>query len=76
MNLNLTNNLHKSSSLATPCHVFMFFFRNLSRDSNNGMHQLVLGIMRKIGVMTPSEEFDSETLKTKMIFVVAQLGKG
>ena len=37
------------------------------------MHQLVLGIMRKIGVMKNSEEFDAETIKTKLIFVSAQL---
>jgi len=51
----------------------IFALRALASDSNNGMHQLVLGIMRKIGVMEISEEFDSETIKTKLIFVSAQL---
>jgi len=51
----------------------VFALRALATDSNNGMHQLVLGIMRKIGVMKNSEEFDAETIKTKLIFVSAQL---
>ena len=37
------------------------------------MHQLVLGIMRKIGVMEVTEEFDADSFKTKMIMVTAQL---
>ena len=37
------------------------------------MHQLVLGIMRKVGVMKETEVFDAETLKTKLIMVSAQL---
>lgn len=37
------------------------------------MHQLVLSIMRRLGVMAGTEEFDSDTVKTKLIFVTAQL---
>ena len=37
------------------------------------MHQLVLGLMRRLGVMEAEEEFDADTVKTKLIFVSAQL---
>ena len=37
------------------------------------MHQLVLSIMRRLGVMKETEEFDADTMKTKVIFVTAQL---
>jgi len=37
------------------------------------MHQLVLAIMRRINVMAPTEIFQAETLKTKIIFISAQL---
>ena len=49
-----------------------FALRCLARDSDNGMHQLVLGIMRKLSVMAPSETFQAETVKTKIIFLSAQ----
>jgi len=51
-----------------------FSLRYLATDSNNGMHQLVRDIMRKIGVMQCDEVFDADTVKTKLIFIVAQLG--
>ena len=50
-----------------------FALRCLARDADNGMHQLVLGIMRRIKVMAPTEIFQAETAKTKMIFISAQL---
>jgi len=50
-----------------------FSLRHLATDTNNGMHQLVTNIMRKIGVMKSDEVFDADTVKTKMIFIVAQL---
>ena len=37
------------------------------------MHQLVTKIMRRVGVMGEQEVFQAETLKTKMIFIIAQL---
>jgi len=51
----------------------LFAIRCLATDKDNGMHQLVLGIMRKIGVMEDTEEFDADSFKTKMIMVNAQL---
>jgi len=50
-----------------------FSLRHLATDTNNGMHQLVTGIMRSIGVMDSNEVFNAETVKTKLIFIVAQL---
>ena len=50
-----------------------FALRCLARDADNGMHQLVLGIMRRINVRGPTEIFQAETVKTKMIFVSSQL---
>ena len=46
--------------------------RALASDSGNGMHQLVLGLMRRLGVMAPQEDFDSEQLKSKVIFQIVQ----
>ena len=37
------------------------------------MHQLVTNIMRNIGVMQPKEVFNAKTVKTKLIFIIAQL---
>ena len=50
-----------------------FALRCLARDADNGMHQLVLGIMRRTNVMAPTEIFQAETAKTKIIFISAQL---
>ena len=49
------------------------FSRALASDSDNGMHQLVLTIMRRLGVMHETEQFDADTIKSKLIFVTAQL---
>jgi len=50
-----------------------FSLRHLASDTNNGMHQLVTTIMRNIGVMEEQEVFNAETVKTKIIFIIAQL---
>ena len=50
-----------------------FALRSLARDTDNGMHQLVLGIVRRLDIMGPTETFKPETVKTKIIFVTAQL---
>lgn len=50
-----------------------FSLRHLATDTNNGMHQLVTNIMRNIGVMQPKEVFNAKTVKTKLIFIIAQL---
>ena len=50
-----------------------FALRCLARDADNGMHQLVLGLMRKFNIMEPTEIFQAETAKTKIIFISAQL---
>ena len=50
-----------------------FALRCLARDGENGMHQLVLGVMRRLAVMETNEKFDAETVKTKLIFISAQL---
>ena len=47
--------------------------RWLATDTNNGMHQLVLGCTRKIGVLDAAEVFNPNRMKTKLIMVVAQL---
>ena len=48
-------------------------FRHLSVDKKNGMHILVTKVARSIGIFEKDEVFNSKTLKTKMIFVVAQV---
>ena len=57
--------------------MYLYAFSSVSRalasDSDNGMHQLVLAIMRRLGVMEETEEFDADTVKSKLIFVTAQL---
>jgi len=47
--------------------------RHLAVDKKNGMHILVTKVARRIGVFKRDEVFDSSTLKTKLIFVVAQV---
>ena len=48
------------------------YFRHLASDTDNGMHQLVTNLMRRMGVMEEQEIFNAETLKTKIIFITAQ----
>eukprot|EP00638_Chattonella_subsalsa_P021193 CAMPEP_0117867954 /NCGR_PEP_ID=MMETSP0950-20121206/8335_1 /TAXON_ID=44440 /ORGANISM="Chattonella subsalsa, Strain CCMP2191" /LENGTH=190 /DNA_ID=CAMNT_0005719715 /DNA_START=337 /DNA_END=910 /DNA_ORIENTATION=- len=47
--------------------------RWLSSDKKNAMHKLVLKVMRRAKLMGPQEEFDSTTVKTKVIFMASQL---
>ncbi|KNC51283.1 uncharacterized protein AMSG_07288 [Thecamonas trahens ATCC 50062] len=46
--------------------------RWLSADDKNPMHKLVLSLLRRIGVMGPTEKFDASTVKTKVIFMATQ----
>jgi hypothetical protein len=47
--------------------------RWITRDTKNPMHQLAKRVCRSIGVLTPNEEFEPESLKTKMVFWIGQL---
>ena len=47
-------------------------YRYLAQDKKNGMHQLTKRTMRRLGVMGPTEDFDSEQLKSKVIFLLVQ----
>jgi len=47
--------------------------RWLSSDSKNGMNKLAKRICTKLHIMELNEEFDSDSLKTKTIFIVSQL---
>merc|ERR1712241_493736 len=46
--------------------------RYLAQDKKNGMHQLTKRVMRRLGVMAPQEDFDSEQLKSEVIFQIVQ----
>lgn len=47
--------------------------RWLAKDTKNAMARAFLNFYRKLGVFGKEEEYDSRTLKTKAVFVVAQL---
>ena len=47
--------------------------RWLAKDTKNAAAKLFLKIYRLIGIFGKDEEFDSKTLKTKAVFVIAQL---
>lgn len=47
--------------------------RWLSMDSKNGMHKLVLRISRRLGILGAAEVFNSDSVKTKIIFMFSQL---
>lgn len=47
--------------------------RWLAKDTKNAMARGFLKFYRKLGVFGKDEEYDSRTLKTKAVFVVAQL---
>ena len=51
----------------------LLYPRHLASDSSNGVHQLVLSLLRGAGVMASEEVFDADTLKTKLTMVGAQL---
>ena len=54
-------------------HVTNFkFCRHLANDKKNGMHQLTKRVMRRLGVMAPVEDFNSEEWKSKLIFFTTQ----
>jgi len=42
--------------------------RWLTRDSKNPMHKIAKKVCRNIGVLSPEEDFDPESLKTKCVF--------
>ena len=53
-------------------HTIMTSLRWLSRSNGGVMHDIVLALMRGIGLMGPSEKFDASTIKTKAAFAAAQ----
>ena len=52
--------------------IMVHVVRYLAQDKKNGMHQLTKRVMRRLGVMAPQEDFDSEQLKSKVIFQIVQ----
>ena len=46
--------------------------RWLSKDTKNAMAKLTKQVMRRIGVLKPDENFDSNSYKTKFIFISTQ----
>lgn len=46
--------------------------RYLSKDKKNGMNQITEKVCKALGIMTKEEVFDSETIKSKLIFLSAQ----
>lgn len=47
--------------------------RWLAQDTKNAFCRKVLGAYRKVGAFRPDEDFDSTSMKTKMVFVFSQL---
>jgi hypothetical protein len=47
--------------------------RWLTRDSKNAMHKVTKKVCRSIGVLGAEEDFDPESLKTKIVFWIGQL---
>jgi len=47
--------------------------RHLAQDKKNGMYILVTSICKKTGFFAAEEVFDSESWKTKIVFLLAQL---
>jgi len=46
--------------------------RHLAGDKKNGMNQLTTRVTKELGILKEDEEFDSETLKSKLIFLAVQ----
>jgi hypothetical protein len=46
--------------------------RWLSNDTKNGMHRMVLKLLRRMNMMRPDESFNPKETKTKIIFIVFQ----
>lgn len=47
--------------------------RWMSKDTTNSTARMVLKIARKLGIFAPQEDYDSTTMKTKLVFVSAQM---
>lgn len=47
--------------------------RWLTRDKKNALHRVAKTVCRTIGVLKPDEDFQPESLKTKLVFWVGQL---
>merc|ERR1712203_598667 len=47
--------------------------RYLSRDKKNGMNKLVTKMCKKYGFLKETDEFDSESLLAKVVFVLTQV---
>jgi len=47
--------------------------RYLAKDKRNPLHRLLLKMLRDAKVFSPDEHFDSTAVKTKFIFMFAQL---
>ena len=47
--------------------------RYLAKDKKNAMHRLLKKISRDLGIMGEDEDYKPESVKTKVMFVVAQL---
>jgi hypothetical protein len=47
--------------------------RWLSKDTKNPLARKILRVLRKIGVFGEREEYDSTSMKTKLVFVASQL---
>ena len=48
------------------------YYRYLATDKKNGMNRLTTMITKKLGILGKDEEFNSETLKCKLIFLTVQ----
>ena len=44
----------------------------MARDKKNGMNILTKKVTRQLGILGPDEDFNSEELKSKLIFCVVQ----
>ena len=53
-------------------HLESIVFRYLANDKKNSMHKLTKRVMKRLGIMGPTEEFNSEELKSKIIFYATQ----
>ena len=47
--------------------------RYMARSKKNPLNKLVTSFCRKIGILKPDEEVNSEQTKTKIIFLITQL---
>lgn len=47
--------------------------RWMAKDTKNPMARSVLRMMRRIGIFRADEDYDSHTMKTKLVFVASQL---